>query len=252
MSFRPRLPLIIYTLSTKSVSDNCPLVFMATFWFAELFCQVENKVLCTVSFAGTTPKNRLVKHHLWARIKSEFCTGERRSRNVMKIEQCRKAKALPMLRIFRGFVIFVAVGSTFCGLSMLFTAFGKEPALNQPDPLLGLSNQLVLLIGSLLCLTLTGYLFVGRTEANKGIALSWMGMNFLVYGFGLFWMQRRGPCPVVVLTAWQFGIWPATLNLIWEIFTGFLVIGGILVSVLERRRSKEPTAPVSAHAGQKG
>jgi hypothetical protein len=166
---------------------------------------------------------------------------------IKTAKQC-KDEVPRKLRFLEDWLLIAATLCAFFGFSVLLTALDGEPLLKQTDPLLGLSARLTLLIAALFFFGLSAYLFAGRNRMNKGIALLWMGLNFLVYGFGIYWIQRSGPCAIVVLTGWRLGIWPATLNLIWEIFIGLLIAGGVLVLILERQLLRLAVTPASAPA----
>lgn len=124
------------------------------------------------------------------------------------------------------------------GLAMLFTASGNERLQQQRDVLSGLSHETMLVAGGLLHLILSGCLLVLENSMSKGFLAFWMGLNYIVFHAAMSWARVIAPFPTMRLIAWKIGIKPDILNCCWNLFTGFLVIGGALYLMLEWRISE--------------
>jgi hypothetical protein len=132
----------------------------------------------------------------------------------------------------------VAVG--LAGLLLLVAGCDQArlPQLARPDELFGISNRALLLLTGLAHLTLAVVLLAVRDMATRALLMLWLGLNHLLYYFGMTWLGAAAPFPTVVLAGWRIGLKPERLDRWWKLAITGLLLGGILALWLERRRLK--------------
>jgi hypothetical protein len=128
-------------------------------------------------------------------------------------------------------VLFAATG-----LVMLYGARDYIPPLEQPDPVLGLSTRALLCVAGLAHLAISGCLCATRDPVTLGLVACWAGLNYIVYLAGTAWLKVAGAIPAVVVLAWELGVSAKVIYAVWGVFIAYLVLGGLLLVVLERRR----------------
>ncbi len=135
------------------------------------------------------------------------------------------------------------VGAGIFGLLLLYAAFGNERLLGQPDAMFGLSNRKVLIMTALLHLVISCALFVTEDSLVRDILAFWLGLNYLAYRAGMIWMNVAAPYPLAQLAGWKSGLGPTAVNILWNLFTVYLVTVGVLILMLEWRiRNRRPQA----------
>lgn len=121
---------------------------------------------------------------------------------------------------------------------MFLGALDDVPPLHQPDAVFGLGTRLVLVVGGLLHLTVSGCLFATRDPMTQGFVACWASLNYSVYLAGMAWLKAAASIPAVVVVAWELGVSAKVIYILWILFITYLGLGGLLLLILERRRLK--------------
>jgi len=140
------------------------------------------------------------------------------------------------LRLVKRLVRGSAVVFATTGLVMLYGARDYIPPLEQPDPVLGLSTRSFLCIAGLVHLAISGCLCATRDPVTLGLFACWAALNYIVYLAGAAWLKAAGTIPAVVVLGWELGVSAEVIYTVWGVFIAYLVLGGLLLVVLERRR----------------
>ena len=87
------------------------------------------------------------------------------------------------------------MSTVFCAATRLLLLYGASIEgprtwwlLSRPDAVLGISNHALLLIAAMVHLALSVVLTVKRDPMTCGALTGWLGLNYLVYRFGMHWM----------------------------------------------------------------
>jgi len=135
-------------------------------------------------------------------------------------------------RLVRGSAIMFAL----TGLVMLYGARDYIPPLGQPDPVSGLPTRSFLCMAGLVHLAISGCLCATRDPMTLGLLAGWAALNYTVYLVGAAWLKATVPIPAVVVLAWELGVTAKVIHTVWGVFIAYLVVGGLLLVLLERRR----------------
>ena len=95
----------------------------------------------------------------------------------------------------KNFILSCCVILTLTGLAKLYSATGSDEILDQPDPLLRISNSTVLLAVGAFELGVTAYLLMSESGIGRCICIFWLALNFILYRVGTFWLDPGKPCP---------------------------------------------------------
>jgi hypothetical protein len=142
------------------------------------------------------------------------------------------ARLLVAKRLVRGSAVMFAL----TGLVMLYGARDYIPPLDQPDPVLGLSTRALLCMAGLAHLVISGCLCATRDPISLVLVGCWAALNYAVYLVGAAWLKAAGAIPAVVVLAWELGVSSKVIYALWGVFIGYLVVSGLLLVLLERRR----------------
>lgn len=128
-------------------------------------------------------------------------------------------------RVEEYFLYSAAVILFFTAMVELSGAIGAAQILDEPDPLLLLSNRLVLALVGVLELLLSAYLLLGQYGWAKPGLTAWLATNLLVYRLGVW----RAGAPNFSDCVGNFNEWlpvsPRILHVIMVAALGFLIIG---------------------------
>jgi len=103
---------------------------------------------------------------------------------------------------------------------------GIQPYLNEPAPLFGLANRTVLLLAGVLHLAFGVCLLAMRDLISQGLLVQWAGLNCFLYRMAMVWMAgMRTPYPMENFVGWRLGAKPETVDLCWNIFIAYLILG---------------------------
>ena len=127
-------------------------------------------------------------------------------------------------------------------LAKLYGLTYGEQVLQQPDPLFGVKNSVVMLLVSVAELWVV-YLVLSATQSvTKLVALAWISSNFLPYRFGLYMVGFKGWCSCLGTLTKQLPVSPETAEAIMLTIAVFVFIGScyyLLPYVKSRTMSQE-------------
>jgi hypothetical protein len=143
---------------------------------------------------------------------------------VLLVKQLTKEEYFPYSAAV---ILFFMAMVELCG------AMSAARILDQPDPLLPLSNRLVLVLVGMLELLLSAYLLMGRYGWAKPGLTAWLTTNLLVYRLGLW----RAGAPNFSDCVGNFNEWlpisPRVLHVIMVAALGLLIIGSYTFLILD-------------------
>jgi hypothetical protein len=144
---------------------------------------------------------------------------------------------IKFLKLYR--YVSLGVFAVF-GLLLIFAAFGSERLLSENDVLFGVTNRVMLVVAGALYLAVSCALFLNDDSLVGDLLAFWMGLNCLAYRAGMIWMNVPAPYSTAQLVGWKTGLGPDTVNVLWNLFTIYLVMVGILILMLEWRIRTRP------------
>jgi len=119
-------------------------------------------------------------------------------------------------------VVMLLAAATFKLLSLS----GHARILDQPDPILGLTNRWMYLVIGVVELLVVMYILFGRSRMAKSALLLWLGSNFAVYRLAHWWLAVPEPCACLGrATDWLPSI-KAFVHPTLQGIVGFLIVGG--------------------------
>jgi hypothetical protein len=148
----------------------------------------------------------------------------------------KKVEAEAGLRVARRLVRVAGVVFAGAGLVMLYGARDYIPPLAQPDPVTGLTTRTLLCVAGLAHLAIGVWLCAMRDLVSLGLVACWAALNYAVYLCGAAWLKAAGAIPAVVVFAWELGVSPRVIYAAWGVFMAYLVVSGLVLLLLERRR----------------
>ncbi len=131
------------------------------------------------------------------------------------------------------YIYLAAVALFFMAMVELSGAISAAQMLDKPDPLLPLSNRLVLLLVGVVELLLSAYLLLGKYGWAKPGLTAWLATDLLVYRLGLWraGAPNFGDC-VGNFNGW-LSISPRVLHVIMVAALGFLIIGSYTFLIMD-------------------
>lgn len=128
------------------------------------------------------------------------------------------------------------------GLFLLWTAWATRNSndwwLGMHDPLLGIRNRVMLVIGGLLHLAIAVYLFAARDLLNRTLAVLWMGLNHLIYYVGVHLVEPSALPNLERFIGWRLQLQPEAVDRRWKLFQLYLLVTGVVFAILIWRQSR--------------
>lgn len=153
-----------------------------------------------------------------------------------------KARPDRILYCVKGYLYLTATVLGLIGLFLLYTVWATRNSgdwwLGWRDPLLGLSNRSLLLLGGVLHVGVAAFLFASRDLTNRLLASLWLGLNHLIYYAGIVTMEPTALPNTERFLAWRLGITPNSVDARWKIFQAYLIVVSAVFLFLLWRRSK--------------
>ena len=150
----------------------------------------------------------------------------------MRREECDK--------IWRAFNVHFSCAGVLMlglGLAMLLATAGVDHLLVELDALFGVQNRTLLWSMGALHLVAGAVVVASADLWRRGLLTLWAGWCYVIYFAGMLLVKAPAPFPVVQLVGWKIGANdPRVVDVLWRIFIGYLVAGGVLWLVWERRQ----------------
>ncbi len=160
----------------------------------------------------------------------------------MSPKSSHKAKSDRILNCVKGYIYLTATALGLIGLFLLFTVWATRNNndwwLGWHDPLLGINNRAMLILGAILHLGVSAYLFAARDLTNRSLAVLWTGLNHLIYYVGVLLMEPSALPNTERFIGWRLRLQPAAVDTQWKFFQAYLAVTSSLILFLLWRHSK--------------
>jgi DNA-directed RNA polymerase subunit RPC12/RpoP len=147
---------------------------------------------------------------------------------TLGIEMARKHRRHLLVYCVEGSVYLTATVLALIGLYLLSTVWAMRDSndwwLGWHDPLLGINNRLMLILGGILHIGLSAYLFASRNFSFRNLAILWLGLNHLVYYSGAILMDSSALLNTERFLGWRLHVPPTTVAAWWKILLVYLII----------------------------
>jgi len=143
------------------------------------------------------------------------------------------------------FVNTAGVIFAITGIAKVWSGVGSSKFLAVVDPIIGIKfGQLMLLVGLAEIVIALVCFFSKRQTLAVGL-VAWMSTNFVVYRYGLWWINWKKPCSCLGNLTDALHISPQTADNIMKVLLAYLLIGsyGFLIC----RWRKEQSVGLAAH-----
>jgi hypothetical protein len=144
-------------------------------------------------------------------------------------------------RLFACYWRLCCVGLVLTAALKLLSALGDGPALSRGSFAQILTNRQLLFLAALLELATVAGVWNVRDSAVKALLLGWIGSCFAVWRLGMHF-AGYGPCMCIGTAYDWLGLDPSTVEIVLQIFVGFLIIGSLLGLIAEGTKSR-PACP---------
>jgi len=125
----------------------------------------------------------------------------------------------------RKFIISAGFILAITGIAKLWNALGNAKVLGVSDPVFGISfGNLMLATGAVEVLLALICFFFKRT-AVSAVLLAWVSTSFVIYRFGLWWLDWKRPCGCLGNLTEALRISPETADNITKVLLIYLLIG---------------------------
>ena len=138
-------------------------------------------------------------------------------------------------------VIFIDTATLIlvvAGIAKLYSATGTAEILDHLDPIFLVLNRVVLTLVGMIELAVVGALFIGRNTSTKLLMVAWLSTNFVIYRFGLWFLQIKKPCSCLGTVTDLLPASPATIDHALKASVLYLFLGSVLL-LLRRSASQE-------------
>lgn len=110
-------------------------------------------------------------------------------------------------------------------VAKLISSFGNAGFLLKADPILGVSFKHLFWIAGVIELAVAMFCFVGKRPVLQAGLVAWLASSFVIYRFGLFWIDYHRPCSCLGNLTDALHIPPQTADTIMKIVLGYLLFG---------------------------
>lgn len=155
-------------------------------------------------------------------------------------------------KLTRLFVQSVGIILCLTAIAKLVSAGGSARILNLPDPLLILSNKIVLVLVAVMELVIAGFALFSKKINLALYLIAWFASNLLIYRLGLWWSKVAAPCSCLGTVTDALPFSPHTIQLMMKCILGYMLIGsfGLLLRGFFSGRNKPAASatPVEAQS----
>lgn len=124
------------------------------------------------------------------------------------------------------------------GAAKVWTAFGGVRLLTMADPIVGMPFKYLMLSVGLAEIAIALVCFFSKRQTLALGLVAWLSTNFVIYRFGLLWMDWHRPCNCLGNLTDALHIPPQTADNIMKVVLAYLLIGsyGLLIWQWRKRR----------------
>jgi hypothetical protein len=131
------------------------------------------------------------------------------------------------------FLFSCSIILTITALAKLYSLTGHAGILGLSDPLLRVSNRVLLWAAGLLELGVVAFLLLTENDMRKCACVCCLALVFTTYRLGISWLHHPQPCPCLGSITQKLGIRPETADLFLKISLAYMLLGSIFFLVKE-------------------
>lgn len=125
------------------------------------------------------------------------------------------------------------------GMAKVISALGKAPILEVPDPIFSLSNRKVFLGVAVVEIMIAIYCLRGKKLPRKALLIGWLAACFMLYRFGLFWINYRQPCGCLGTMTDVLHLSPQQADSALKCIVAYLAAGSVVTLLLSKGRHQQ-------------
>jgi hypothetical protein len=114
-------------------------------------------------------------------------------------------------------------------LAKLYSAGGTAQILDHLDPIFLVLNRVMITVVGMIEFVVVGVLLINRNASVKLLTVAWLSANFVIYRFGLWFLQIKKPCSCLGTVTDLLPIDPATIDQGMKVLVIYLFLGSILL-----------------------
>lgn len=161
----------------------------------------------------------------------------------MTRKESGKESSRPLLYWIKGWLYLTATLLALVGLFLLLTWWATRNSNDRwfgwRDPLLGIGNRAMLILGGALHLGAAAYLFSAKDLMNRSLVALWGGLNHLIYYMGIRVTDRFALPEAEHFVGWRLHLQPGEVDVGWKILQGWLILTSIVFLLVIWRYSKQ-------------
>jgi FtsH-binding integral membrane protein len=133
----------------------------------------------------------------------------------------------------------------------VISALGTARILDQPEPLFQMmTHRQMMFMAAGLEVFVIWMMWRERSPVGRAALVAWLGMVFLIYQAGLWWVAYDGPCPCLGNITAALGIPAATAGLLTKGMLVYLLAGSAFVLICARGSNATGNGTEGARAGE--
>jgi hypothetical protein len=130
-----------------------------------------------------------------------------------------------MPKLVRYYILSVGAILGVAAIAKIVSVFGTARVLLIQDPLIGISfRKLIILAGVVELVIASLCLSTNRLKLNS-LMVAWLSTSFVVYRFGLWWINWQRPCHCLGNLTDALHIPPQTADTVMKFILAYLLIG---------------------------
>lgn len=126
--------------------------------------------------------------------------------------------------IVKWFIVSAVIIFIITAMAKLASIFGSSKALNERDPLFGISFRHLMLAVGLIELGVGAACWLVKNQTLKLCLVAWLSTNFIIYRVGLWFLGWHYPCPCLGSMTEMLHIRQATADLALIVILSYLTI----------------------------
>jgi hypothetical protein len=134
------------------------------------------------------------------------------------------------------FLFSCSIILTLTALAKLYSLTGHAGILGLSDPLLGVSNRVLLWAAGVLELGVVVFLLLTEDDMRKCACICCLAFVFATYRLGIFWLHHPQPCPCLGTLTQKLRIRPETADLFLKWMLAYMLLGSVFFLAKEFRR----------------
>jgi len=137
------------------------------------------------------------------------------------------------------FILTAGAILAITGIAKIWTGLGNSKFLAVVDPIIGIKFGQLMLAAGVAEIAIAAVCFFSKRQTLAHGLVAWMSTNFVVYRFGLWWMNWKSPCGCLGNLTDALGIAPQTADNIIKVLLAYLLIGSYGLLIWQWRQSRQ-------------